>query len=386
MVMMIMVNCGQNRLFHRFEVNRKRCVRPATREEEAKFLLAYAKRELNDEKYDKLKKLLIGFLFRSVSTDDLISQSLDLVEGDKYLSMSFDYFFHKRPKIDPSFETQHNVDPIAMLMVKDEGEELIDKIEAIDSSTRKRFLNALNSSPLGAETLRKAEKLLGDSRLMKKSGHSAESSSKERNDVEEGNNILELDYSIYPRVTPSYVLPENDQVPKDNLPNKDSPLAALNRQCKSVASRETNSTFTTMHHNKYAEELFEVEDKRFELDVQIGSTESAIKRIEKRLKALEEKQTPKKDPLSGKDLKLIEFLYGDHGLEMIEALRTNEIKALPSILKRLKQKKKYLEGCCSALKVERTEVIVEKHKKALEHKSCHYCQVEKTPAFLRKLS
>ncbi|KAK9107813.1 hypothetical protein Syun_023824 [Stephania yunnanensis] len=101
---------------------------------------------------------------------------------------------------------------------------------------------------------------------------------------------------------------------------------------------------------------------------------------------MEGKQTTGKDPLSVKDLRLIEISYGEHGLEMIETLRENEIKALPSISKRLKQKKKYLQEQRLALKVEQTEAIVEKHKRALDHKKCHYCKDVKTgPTFLEKL-
>ncbi|KAK9119479.1 hypothetical protein Scep_017572 [Stephania cephalantha] len=244
--------------FRRVEVNRKRSVRPATREEEAKFLLECAERELDDEKYDKLKKLSIGFLFGSVSAADLISQTLDLVEGDEYLFMAFNYFFHG--KIDPSLESlRGDVDPIMMLMVKDEGKELIEKImKHLEGDARKTelFTNALNSNAHGAETLRKfrvifknnkdimkhfdrfppdpptyseqqeesretlhkdrksfdpssqsgskAEKLLRDSRLMKKGGCSkstpsspstAEPCSVEGTDDEESNEISELDHS-----------------------------------------------------------------------------------------------------------------------------------------------------------------------------------------------
>ncbi|KAK9116923.1 hypothetical protein Sjap_015870 [Stephania japonica] len=114
--------------FHRFEVNVKRSVRPKTREDEAKFLLAHAKTELNDENYGKLKKLIFGYLFGRESTADIISESLDLVEGDKYLYAAFDHFFNKRRKTE--LETQYNADPIGMLMVKDDGKKLVDAIEA----------------------------------------------------------------------------------------------------------------------------------------------------------------------------------------------------------------------------------------------------------------
>ncbi|KAK9119480.1 hypothetical protein Scep_017573 [Stephania cephalantha] len=377
---------------HRFGVNRKRSVRPATREEEAKFLLEYAKRELNDEKYDKLKKLMIGFIFRRVSTADVISQSLDLVKGDKYLRMGFDYFFHKCRKIDPSLENQQKMDPIMMLMVKDEAEELTEKIEASDLSTRKRFLNALNSGPLGAETLRKlgvifrknedilnhldsfsqnpttyleqhkksrealhnyeksfhpssqsrnkAEKLIGDSRLLKKVGRSkgtpsstssAESSSVEGSDDEESNAISELDPSTYPRISHGYCL----------LP-------------KAIFIFHLLLFF------------------RFEMDITISSVESAIERAKKRLAWFEHKamETREPDPLSARDLRLVGSMRDDRVVELTEILRNNEAGMLPVILQKLNQKKVKWEEKRSEFNKEWRKVVAENYYKALDHSHC----------------
>ncbi|KAK9107818.1 hypothetical protein Syun_023829 [Stephania yunnanensis] len=417
---------------HRFGVNRKRSVRPATREEEAKFLLECAKRELNDEKYDKLKKLMIGFLFRSVSTADVISQSLDLVKGDKYLHMGFDYFFHKLRKIDPSLENQQKMDPIMMLMVKDEAEELTEKIEKQlkgDLSTRKRFLNALNLGPLGAETLRKigvifrknedilkhldafsqnpttyleqhegsreavhnyvksfhpssqsrreAEKLIGDSRVLKKVGRSkgtpsstssAESSSVEGSDDEESNAISELDPSTYPRISHGYCLLPKDQVPKIEKPED----KYLNLHCISVASLDGRHCFKSMHLNKYAKELFLYEDKRFEMDITISSVESAIERAKKRLAWFEHKamETREPDPLSARDLRLVGSMRDDRVEELTEILRKNEAGMLPVILQKLNQKKVKWEEKRSEFNKEWTKVVAENYYKALDHSHC----------------
>ncbi|KAK9116924.1 hypothetical protein Sjap_015871 [Stephania japonica] len=159
-------------------------------------------------------------------------------------------------------------------------------------------------------------KLLRDSLLMKKDGRSkstpsspSEPSSVEGNNDEEINDISELDHSTNLRISPEHcLLPKNDQVPEDEL---------LNSKKK-----------------KSAEELSKHEDQGLDVDVLLGSLELAVEHAEKRLKAIEavEPTTTVVDPLSAEDLKLIERMYGDRGLEVIELLHTNETRALPVVL------------------------------------------------------
>ncbi|KAK9107819.1 hypothetical protein Syun_023830 [Stephania yunnanensis] len=197
------------------------------------------------------------------------------------------------------------------------------------------------SSPSGNKA-----KLLGDSLLMKKDGqskstptspYSAQRSSVEGSNDEESNDISEFDRSANMRISPEHrLLLKNDQVPEDEL---------LNSQSISLASSDTEISSTSTHQKKCGGELSEDEDQGLEVDVLLGSLELAVEHAEKRLTAIEavEPTTTVVDPLSVEDLKLIERMYGDRGLEVIELLHTNETCVLPVVLRRLKQKKKEFE-------------------------------------------
>ncbi|KAL5554592.1 hypothetical protein UlMin_041993 [Ulmus minor] len=130
--------------------------------------------------------------------------------------------------------------------------------------------------------------------------------------------------------TPSYVLrTKNNQTPCGS--ERTGPDAqVLNDDCE---QRVESYSCKFRHKNLYEQKLFECEDDKFEQDTLLESVKSANACAEKLLEEISIE-----DHFSVLNLRCIERLYGDHGLDMIDALRENVLNALPVILNHLKQK------------------------------------------------
>ncbi|CAN6327057.1 unnamed protein product [Urochloa humidicola] len=155
--------------------------------------------------------------------------------------------------------------------------------------------------------------------------------------------ISELDLSNCERCTPSYrLLPKHYPMPSaGNLTKIGAEL--LNDLWVSVTSGSEDYSFKHMRKNQYEESLFRCEDDRFELDMLLESVNAAIRRVEELIEKMD--KSPKPDSsihidehLTSLNMRCIERLYGDHGLDVMEVLRKNADVALPVILTRLKQK------------------------------------------------
>ncbi|GJR38527.1 paired amphipathic helix protein Sin3-like protein 2 isoform X3 [Tanacetum coccineum] len=89
----------------------------------------------------------------------------------------------------------------------------------------------------------------------------------------------------------------------------------------------------------------------FELDMLLDYVNSALKRVEELLKGINNRSVSSKgsirveDHFSALNLRCIERLYGDHGLEVMETLRKSPSIALPVILIRMKQKQEEWIKC-----------------------------------------
>ncbi|KAI3975881.1 hypothetical protein MKX01_030726 [Papaver californicum] len=100
--------------------------------------------------------------------------------------------------------------------------------------------------------------------------------------------------------------------------------------------------------SRYEKMETKCEDYRFDLDVLIGSVDSTTKRVEELVGKIQdntikpETRIQIEDHLTAVNLRCIERLYGDYGLEILDILRKNTIPALLTILKRLKQKQEEL--------------------------------------------
>ncbi|VAH00014.1 unnamed protein product [Triticum turgidum subsp. durum] len=156
--------------------------------------------------------------------------------------------------------------------------------------------------------------------------------------------ISELDLSNCQRCTPSYrLLPKNYPVPASSC-RTDLGISVLNDHWVSVTSGSEDYSFKHMRKNQYEESLFRCEDDRFELDMLLESVNVAIKRVEELIEKMQENSIKPDSPiridehLTSLNLRCIERLYGDHGLDVMDVLRKNASVALPVILTRLKQK------------------------------------------------
>ncbi|XP_031274581.1 paired amphipathic helix protein Sin3-like 2 [Pistacia vera] len=72
------------------------------------------------------------------------------------------------------------------------------------------------------------------------------------------------------------------------------------------------------------------------------------------------------------NLRCVERLYGDHGLDMMDILCKNPALALPVILTRLKHKQDELTRRCSDFNKVWAEIYAENHYKSLDHRSFYF--------------
>ncbi|KAJ0042728.1 hypothetical protein Pint_19369 [Pistacia integerrima] len=192
--------------------------------------------------------------------------------------------------------------------------------------------------------------------------------------------IQELDLSNGQRCTPSYrLLPDDYPIPSAS--QRSEPGAqVLNDHWVSVTSGSEDYSFKHMLKNQYEESLFRCEDDRFELDMLLESVSSTAKRAEELLTLVNENKINLEFPFHIKDyftalnLRCIERLYGDHGLDMMDILRKNPVLALPVILTRLKQKQDESTRCRSDFNKVWAEIYAENHYKSLDHRSFYFKQ------------
>ncbi|KAG7981890.1 hypothetical protein I3843_04G021300 [Carya illinoinensis] len=192
--------------------------------------------------------------------------------------------------------------------------------------------------------------------------------------------IQELDLSTCERCTPSYrLLPDDYPIP---FASQRSELGAqvLNDHWVSVTSGSEDYSFKHMRRNQYEESLFRCEDDRFELDMLLESVSSAAKRVEELLNRVNENdinlETPFRieDHFTALNLRCIERLYGDHGLDVVDILRKNPTVALPVILTRLKQKQGEWTCCRTDFNKVWAEIYAKNHYKSLDHRSFYFKQ------------
>ncbi|ESQ35817.1 hypothetical protein EUTSA_v10006620mg [Eutrema salsugineum] len=192
--------------------------------------------------------------------------------------------------------------------------------------------------------------------------------------------INELDLSGCTQCTPSYRL-----LPKDypvEIPRYRNTIGkkTLNDHLVSVTSGSEDYSFSHMRKNQYEESLFRCEDDRYEMDMLLGSVSSAIKHVEILLEKFNN-NTISTDTticiekhLSAMNLRCIERLYGDHGLDIMDLLKKNMHSALPVILTRLKQKQEEWARCHSDFQKVWAEVYAKNHHKSLDHRSFYFKQ------------
>ncbi|KAI3824026.1 hypothetical protein L1987_05473 [Smallanthus sonchifolius] len=195
-----------------------------------------------------------------------------------------------------------------------------------------------------------------------------------------GQSIQELDLSNCQQCTPSYrLLPDDYPIPSVSQ-RSELGSQVLNERWVSVTSGSEDYSFKHMRRNQYEESLFRCEDDRFELDMLLESVSSTAKQAEDLLNSINNKSINTDVPIriqdhfTALDLRCIERLYGDHGLDVMDILRRNPSLALPIILTRLKQKQEDWTKCRSDFNKVWAEIYAKNHFKSLDHRSFYFKQ------------
>ncbi|MQL70783.1 hypothetical protein Taro_003146 [Colocasia esculenta] len=192
--------------------------------------------------------------------------------------------------------------------------------------------------------------------------------------------ISELDLSACQRCTPSYrLLPKHCTIApashRTEIGDK-----VLNDSWVSVTSGSEDYSFKHMRKNQYEESLFRCEDDRFELDMLLESVNTTTKRVEELLKIMQDSETKPEsqihieDQFTALNMRCIERLYGDHGLDVMVVLRKNPSIALPVILSRLKQKQEEWSKCRADFNKVWAEIYAKNYHKSLDHRSFYFKQ------------
>ncbi|XP_010471006.1 PREDICTED: paired amphipathic helix protein Sin3-like 4 [Camelina sativa] len=192
--------------------------------------------------------------------------------------------------------------------------------------------------------------------------------------------ISELDLSNCEQCTPSYrLLPKNYPIPIASQ-KMEIGSQVLNDHWVSVTSGSEDYSFKHMRKNQYEESLFKCEDDRFELDMLLESVVSATNRVEELLAKMNSNElktdTPIciEDHLTALNLRCIERLYGDHGLDVLDLLRKNAYLALPVILTRLKQKQEEWSRCRTEFNKVWADIYTKNYHRSLDHRSFYFKQ------------
>ncbi|KAI3768665.1 hypothetical protein L2E82_19495 [Cichorium intybus] len=192
--------------------------------------------------------------------------------------------------------------------------------------------------------------------------------------------IQELDLSDCQRCTASYrLLPDDYPIPPVSQ-RSELGTQVLNDLWVSVTSGSEDYSFKHMRRNQYEESLFRCEDDRFELDMLLESVSSTAKRAEELLNKINNKTISQETPIRIEDyftvlnLRCMERLYGDHGLDAMETLRKNPSVSLPVMLNRLKQKQEEWTKCRSDFNKVWADIYAKNHYKSLDHRSFYFKQ------------
>ncbi|KAK3187882.1 hypothetical protein Dsin_027443 [Dipteronia sinensis] len=160
--------------------------------------------------------------------------------------------------------------------------------------------------------------------------------------LKEMKSVQELDLSNCERIGHSYfVLPEDY---RDSSGRQRSEDKVLNDKFVCVSPEDGNYSFKHKHIQQHEQVMFKFEDDRFEMDVLMERIRSTIVNVKKLWNAMKKNKINLasrikiEDHLSVVNMRCLERMYGDHALDMMEAIEKDPIIGLPQILMRLEQK------------------------------------------------
>ncbi|CAF0772019.1 unnamed protein product [Brachionus calyciflorus] len=173
----------------------------------------------------------------------------------------------------------------------------------------------------------------------------------------------------------------------------------LNSTYVSFPSWSEDSTFISSKKNQYEEQLFRIEDERFELDVVLETNLSTIKVMENlvskmsRMKSDEIAKFKLDNFLGGESeiihMKAVQRIYADKSKDFIEGLKQNPQVAVPLVLKRLKAKDEEWREAKKNLEKTWREQAEKNYLKSLDHCSVPFKQSDqkylKTKSLLNEI-
>ncbi|CAM6119762.1 unnamed protein product [Calypogeia fissa] len=175
-------------------------------------------------------------------------------------------------------------------------------------------------------------------------------------------------HSNWELCTPSYRLRPNNHPNISSTHHTELALSVLNNSCVSTPAGYEDYSSKQLGKNQGEESLLRCEEDRFELDLLLLRMADTACKVTDLLKYIQD-QTFKQDVppfvlerhLSAINLRCIERIYGDHGVEMVDLIRTDPSTALPVVLTRLLQKQKEWS---------RQQIVMNKVWKEVSLKNC----------------
>ena len=195
--------------------------------------------------------------------------------------------------------------------------------------------------------------------------------------------VASVDFTTCPQVTPSY----------RQLPAAVSTLycsgrtalceQVLNDKCISIPTGSEDFSFKATRKNIYEENLFKVEDERFELDMIIENNAAVIRVLEPLVESVQNmsseqaKHVTLNENLDILHLRSISRIYGENGYEMIELLKTCPALTAKVILERLHQKDEEWRRVRSEMKNVWRKISEQNYQRSLDHRSFYFKQEDK---------
>ena len=196
--------------------------------------------------------------------------------------------------------------------------------------------------------------------------------------------ISELDTSDLERPTTSYIL-----LPSDYPSMACSGKTALGREVlqdcvASVTTGTEDGSFKHMRKNQYEEALFRAEDERYDVELIIDRTRSAIKAlipVQEHIDLLspdaKASYTLPPNTLRAFHVRTIEKIYGEKGNSVCQLLKDHPVVSVPVVLCRLQQKLEEWMGVLKTMNGHWQSVADVNYHKSLDHRSFYFKQQDK---------
>lgn len=228
--------------------------------------------------------------------------------------------------------------------------------------------------------------------------------------------LSEIDFSRCRRCTPSYrALPRDYPVAPFSGRSEEEANILNNVWISLPDGSEESYTFRHMRKNQHEEVLFRCEDERFEIDMVIDSTATALARLQPIAEeiAMLQQNDDVLEKISGSDGrdrcsrglggKTIKYsfdksilntihrhaiarVYGDSGQEMLDLMHKNPVVAIRVVVKRLKQKDRDFRAARNVLNRRWKESAEINFYKSIDHRSLTWRTIDKRATSTRTLT